>query len=104
MLKTRLVFPILVIPQLQQVAVELELRRGQEGRAIERLRSLKSALCDGPDWNVQMAELSIAMEKIEQGRRHLSHAQKALRGMREMPARTQLTQRIVALEASLHAK
>jgi len=92
-----------IIPQLQQVAVELELRRGRGGRAIERLESLKPALGDGPDWNVQMAELLIAMEKVEQGRRHLSRAKTALRGLRETPARTQLSRRIVALEAILDA-
>lgn len=90
-----------VIPQLQQVAIKLELRRGEDDRALERLESLKSALGDGPDWNVQMAELFVRMEKFGRARRHLSSAKKALRELRETPARTQLAKRIAAIETTL---
>lgn len=93
-----------VIPQLQQYAIELEVRRGQDDRAIERLEALKPALGDGPEWNVQMAEILIRMTKVKQGRRHLSRAKTALRELRETPARTKLTKRIAAMEAALDAR
>lgn len=93
-----------VIPQLQQVAIEFELENGQTDRALERLESLKSALGDGPEWNVQMAELLIQTTKVKQARRHLSSATRALRELRETPARTKLGKRIAVIEASIDAR
>jgi predicted Zn-dependent protease len=90
-----------VIPQLQQYAIELEVRRGEDDRAIERLEALKSALGEGPEWNIQMAELLIRTEKISQAQRHLSTAKNALRDLRQTPARTKLSSRIAAIEATL---
>ncbi len=90
-----------VIPQLQQYAIELELLGGQSDRALERLERLSSVLGDGPEWNVQMAELLIRMGRVKQARRHLSSASKTLRDLRRTPARTELAKRIVAIEATL---
>lgn len=92
-----------VIPQLQQYAIEIELLGSRNNRALERLESLKSVLGGGPEWNVQMAELLIRMEKIKQARRHLSTATKTLRGLRQTPARTELAKRIGVIEKELDA-
>lgn len=93
-----------VIPQLQQYAIELELRGGHHDRALDRLESLEEILGDGPDWHVQMAELLIRTEKVRQARRHLRRASRSLRALRETPARRALSERIGALEAALAAE
>ena len=93
-----------VIPQLQQYAIELELRADRVDRAVARLETLEAALGDAPDWHVQMAELLIRMDRLAVARRHLSNATRALGEMRETPARRQLRSRIAAIESELDAR
>ena len=92
-----------VIPQLQQYAIELELRDDHVDRAVARLETLEPALGDGPDWHVQMAELLIRVDRRSLARQHLSNAKETLGEMRATPARTRLGSRIEALESKLDA-
>lgn len=93
-----------VIPQLQQAAIELELLGGHSDRARERLESLKSALGDGPDWDVQMAELLIRTGELEPARRHLSSAMRKLGTLRGTPARRKLANRIAEIRETIEAQ
>ena len=90
-----------VIPQLQQPAIELELSSGRPESALERVETLQTVLADGPEWNVQMAELLLRLERSKQASRHLSAAKKTLRELRDTPARTELAKRIGVLEAAI---
>ncbi len=92
-----------MIPQLQQFAIELEGAHGRFERALERLASLESVVGDGPEWRVQMAELSARLEREKEARRHLDLASVQLSHLRGTPARRDLSRRINALRAILDA-
>lgn len=92
-----------VIPQLQQYAIELELRGGRSERALDRLEGLEPFLGEGPEWKVQMAELLMRMERSAEARRYLAGASSQLGELRVTPARRELARRITAIQAGLDA-
>ena len=87
-----------VIPQLQQYAIELELRVGNRQKALDRLEDLESTLGESPEWNVQMAELLERMERSAEAKRYLGRASSQLAALRETPARRELAKRIGAIQ------
>lgn len=87
-----------VVPQLQRPAVELELRRGREARALDRLRSLEPALGESPGWKVEVAELLLRMKRTAEARAFLAAASAQIAALRETPARRALAARIATLE------
>lgn len=87
-----------VVPQLQQPALELELLRGREAQALDRLRSLEPALGESPDWKVEMAELLLRTERAGEARAFLASASAQLATLRQTPARRALATRVAALE------
>ena len=52
-----------VTPQLQLMAIELELERGRFDTAIERQRRLATATGESPQWHLQMATLLVKAER-----------------------------------------
>lgn len=92
------------IPQLAQVAVELELSRGRTDRAIERLERLEPILGEAPEWHVQLAEVLIRAERAGRARAHLAKASALLGELRETPARRALALRIEALRSALDSR
>lgn len=87
-----------VIPQLQQAAIELELQRGQQARALERLESLEPLLGEGPEWKVDKGELLMRLGRSAEARPLLAAASSQLARLRNTPARRALAARIVRLE------
>lgn len=92
-----------VIPQLQRVAIDLELERGNAAGALARLESLGPALGEGPEWKVEKCELLIRMNRPDEARELLGLASSQLAGLRATPARLVLAERIKRVEAQLAA-
>jgi tetratricopeptide (TPR) repeat protein len=90
-----------VIPQLQRYAIGLELKRQQPVLAIERLETLRQMLRESPDWQLEMAELLVTVERREEATALAVAAQLQLDGLRSTPARKHLQQHAVELIARL---
>lgn len=90
-----------ITPQLQRYATELELARGQPGRAVQRLRTLQTALGDSPGWKTDMAELMLQTGQRQQACVLLDTAAIQLDGLRNTPAREELRDRIQRLRTPL---
>jgi tetratricopeptide (TPR) repeat protein len=80
-------------PQIQHKAIELELRRKQPERAIERMRALEPMLGESPDWKVEMGELMLAVGRREDAQAYFRKAVDQLGSLRLTPARQQLMRR-----------
>jgi tetratricopeptide (TPR) repeat protein len=119
-----------VIPQLQRVAIELELARGgsvhgvvrartsgapvagaelelargDAAGALARLESLGPVLGEGPEWKVEKCEILIRMGRADEARPLLALASSQLAGLRATPARRGLAERIERIEAELAAR
>ena len=89
-------------PQLQQHAIQLELRRKRADLAVERMRALEPMLGNSPEWKVEMAELYIQTGQTEQANSLLHGAVRQLESLRRTPARIELRERVTLLEASLN--
>jgi tetratricopeptide (TPR) repeat protein len=85
-------------PQLQQYAIQLELRRKRADLAMARLLTLEPMLGQSPEWKVEMAELCIQTGQTEQASRLLSDAARQLESLRRTPARIELLERITRLK------
>lgn len=85
-------------PQLQQQAIELELRRGRPDHAIDRLRRLEPLLGESPEWKVDLADLHLAYGDSEYAGRLLAEASRQLAAIRRTPARDELRERIALLQ------
>jgi len=88
-----------VIPQLQEVAMVLELQRGKPENALERHERLKPFLGEGPEWKVRKAELLLRSGRAAEALPLLAAASSQLAALRETPARRALAVRISKLEA-----
>jgi tetratricopeptide (TPR) repeat protein len=92
-----------VIPQLQHVAIELELSRGEEQKALDRLESLRPILGEAPEWKVEMSELLIRMKRSAEAQQLLADASRQLDTLRETPARRELARRITTIKAAIES-
>lgn len=79
-----------LIPQLQQQAIALELRRGRTDRALARQRALEPVLGDSPDWKVDMGELLLQSGNKAEAERQFRLAVEQLETLRPTPARRAL--------------
>ena len=89
-----------ITPQLQQRAIELELRQKRPGKAVERMRALQPILGESPDWKVGMAELLLQVGQAEQASALVDAASLQLDTLRKTPARLALRDRISRLLAT----
>jgi tetratricopeptide (TPR) repeat protein len=85
-------------PQLQQYAIQLELRRKRPDLAVERMHALEPMLGNSPEWKVEMAELYIQTGQTEQASSLLNGAARQLESLRKTPARIELRERIAVLQ------
>jgi len=85
-------------PQLQQYAIQLELRRQRVDLAVARMRTLQPMLGKSPEWKVAMAELYLQSGDTAQADRLLQDAVLQLDSLRKTPARVDLRERIAVLE------
>ena len=88
-------------PQLQQHAIQLELRRGRTDLAIARLQTLEPMLGESPDWKVQMAELQLQAGDKDAANKLLEAADQQLATLRKTPARITLQARIDELNQQI---
>jgi tetratricopeptide (TPR) repeat protein len=85
-------------PQLQQYAIQLELRRKRVDLAVARMRTLQPMLGKSPEWKVAMAKLYLQSGDTAQADRLLQDAVLQLKSLRKTPARVDLRERIALLE------
>lgn len=85
-------------PQMQNCAIELELKRSRPQAAIARQRSLKNLLGAGPVWQIDMAELLLADGKRGAANRLLADAEAQLSRLKVTPARLDLSKKIRSLK------
>jgi len=90
-----------MIPQLQQFAIELELREGRTTRALERLEMLEPSLGEGPEWKVEKSELLLKLDRTNEAQELLESAATQLTQLRQTPARRDLAKRISGIEGTL---
>jgi tetratricopeptide (TPR) repeat protein len=89
-----------VVSQLQYLAIELELNRGQYYKAIERQQSLAPNPPGNPFWQVEMGRLLLAAGEEQSANRHFLTAQQQLNELRKTPARVQLAQELQLLKTN----
>ncbi|NIB37962.1 hypothetical protein HBA55_00115 [Pseudomaricurvus alkylphenolicus] len=82
---------------LQRFAVELELRRGEVQKAIQRWRDLQPMLGESPAWKVDMAKLLLADSNNREADLLLAQADSQLQALRITPARIELLNNIKTL-------
>ncbi len=87
------------IPQLQNFAIELELKQKQFDRAIERHKTLAPA--EHPKWQLRMAELLMAAGSKEQAKTYITSAKHKLNSSKKTPANLQLVMQSDLLESEL---
>lgn len=85
-------------PQLQHLAIELELKRQRVDRAVARGDALRPILGESPEWKVDMAELYLRNGARAQTDSMLKDAKEQLDQLRKTPARLRLLERITTLE------
>ena len=90
-----------LIPQLQQYAIELELRRKNIAQAIIRLETLEPMLGASPEWRLEMGETLLLAGRPSDARRHLDEAASQLARLRMTPARQQTLEKLRRLRESL---
>ena len=92
-----------VVPQLQNRAIELELKRGKTDLAITRQQTLSNgnAGVKNPHWLTAMAKLLISAGRENEARQHLLEAEALLKSLRKNPARHQLLAEVHASLAEL---
>jgi tetratricopeptide (TPR) repeat protein len=90
-----------VIPQLQQYAIELELRRQKPAKAIDRLKTLEPALGEGPDWKVAMGELLLLDDRPDEAGQLFDEALAQLETLRKTAARQRTLKKLQMLRASM---
>ena len=86
-----------VLSQLQRYAIELERNRGNYQAAITRLGTLDEALRATPQWQVEVAELTILDGEFAQAQPLLDVAEQQLGSLRTNGARIELQAKIDSL-------
>ena len=90
-----------ITPQLQQYAIQLELRRDRPLAALDRLRALQPILGQSPEWKVDMGELLFQTGNKEQAAAMLDAAALQISTLRKTPARLATLERINSLRVQL---
>lgn len=90
-----------ITPQLQNQAIEFELRLNRTDRAIQRLRELEPMLGESPEWKVDMADLLLQSGQPGQAATLLDAAASQLATLRKTPARLETAERIDRLRELL---
>lgn len=92
-----------VTPQLQYLAIELELRSDRPRQALERMAALQPALGKSAEWKVDMGELMLQAGDRERAAEMFDAASLQLNNSRKTPARLATLERISSLRAKLAA-
>jgi len=85
------------VPQLQLVAIELELQRGDYQQAISRHQTLAAATGQSPHWLAKQAQLLAAGQRREEAVTLARRALQALRNQTSTPARARLDKQLTTL-------
>lgn len=85
------------VPSLQQKAIELELRRGNYGNAIQRLETLKQHSLHSPEWHLQMAELLHKNGDIQRAHSFYDSAAEILKRARDTPINVDIRKKLKKL-------
>ncbi len=93
-----------LVPTLQRKAIELELQRGKQQKAIERMQALASVLGEGPKWQLDIARLYVQSNQTERAIQHIEQAERQLQTLRPTPARIALSNSAKQLKALLANK
>jgi len=89
------------VPQLQQFAIELELRRGDYQQAISRHQTLATATGHSPHWLAKQAQLLAGDQRTEEAAKLVRRAQMALSTQTNTPARARLNKQLAELLAAI---
>ena len=90
-----------LIPQLQQYAIELELRRKNIAQAIIRLGTLEAMLGASPEWRLEMGAALLLAGRPSEARRHLDEAASQFARIRMTPARQHTLEKLRRLRENL---
>lgn len=88
-------------PQLQRYAMQLELRRDDTDRALDRWYSLKDQLGGTPEWGITLARVLILADSIDEARLAVQAVKEQLISLRQTPARKAAGETIARLERQL---
>ena len=86
------------VPQLQRYATELELKRRNYSGAIERWRSVETALSSSPQWKLDAARIYIMAGEPTQALELLNQVKVQLQGLKPTPARIENALKLRELE------
>jgi thioredoxin-like negative regulator of GroEL len=92
-----------IIPQLQYLASQLELRAGRPGQAVQRMAALEPAMGKSASWKVDMVELMLQAGERERAAEMLDAASRQLENARRTPAQLETLKRVSSLRAALAA-
>lgn len=92
------------VPQLQGLAIELNIVAEQYSAAIDRMNSMAVFSRSSPKWQLEMAELHWAAGQRKQAEPFLASAKKLLAEGRQTKSSQRLQQRLEALQCRWHAQ
>ncbi len=91
-------------PQLQQFAIELELKRNQVDSAIIRQQSLAISTGESPQWHLQMGTLLLIAGRNDDAALELEAASDKIKKKRRTPSLIQLKKQAEQLHLALKTK